>query len=79
VSGPQVTTPPCGFSVLATGVYFITPPFDIHQRFISVTPSPSGTAQTIANVLVSGPRLFDVSLLTIDADYVPASFALFIF
>ncbi|MBX3024098.1 hypothetical protein KF840_04225 [bacterium] len=78
-SGSAVSTPPCGFGVQYTGVYFITPPFDIHQRFISVTSSPSGTAQTIPNVLVSMPRLFDVSLQTVDGDYAAASFALFIF
>jgi hypothetical protein len=78
-SGSAVSTPPCGFIIDHPGVYFITPPFDIHQRFISVTSSPSGTAQTIANVLVTNPRLFDVSLQTIDGDYVPAGFAVFIY
>ncbi|MDX2166118.1 MAG: hypothetical protein SF182_03620 [Deltaproteobacteria bacterium] len=78
-SDGQVSTPPCGFAVQYTGVYFITPPFDVHQRFISVTSTPSGTAQTIANVLVSTPRLFDVSLYTTDDDAAPAGFALFIY
>ncbi|MFN8643342.1 MAG: hypothetical protein U0802_17395 [Candidatus Binatia bacterium] len=45
---------PCGFSVQYTGVYFITPPFDVHQRFISVTAHSSGVAATIANVDVDG-------------------------
>jgi hypothetical protein len=50
--GAEVTTPPCGLRISngGIGIYSVVAPFPISDRFIVVTPSPSGFATTTANL-----------------------------
>jgi hypothetical protein len=57
LSGAAATTPPCGFTVSSstTGYYVIDFGFQVTDRFLSVTPTSSGTCQ---NNVCPGPTFW---------------------